>query len=170
MVRIIVAAKGVPRVQYPVPGKIQMVVLDKIIQVGGAKVVLFGAKCVFQIKLIKEKICANFKPTGEEPAVYDYDTAINRYKLALFNTLVKKGKASEKAYTCLKISWLYRGKLEGMDEKDASLEQERSKYREKKNRMKDADYYAIRKREDEIEEGIQKGIDWLNQIYEEVKA
>ena len=78
-----------------------------------------------QIKLIKEKICANFKPTGEEPAVYDYDTAINRYKLALFNTLVKKGKASEKAYTCLKISWLYRGKLEGMDEKDASLEQER---------------------------------------------
>ena len=42
-----------------------------------------------QIKLIKEKICANFKPTGEEPAVYDYDTAINRYKLALFNTLVK---------------------------------------------------------------------------------
>ena len=77
------------------------------------------------IKLIKEKICANFKPTGEEPAVYDYDTAINRYKLALFNTLVKKGKASEKAYTCLKISWLYRGKLEGMDEKDASLEQER---------------------------------------------
>ena len=74
-----------------------------------------------QIKLIKEKICANFKPTGEEPAVYDYDTAINRYKLALFNTLVKKGKASEKAYTCLKISWLYRGKLEGMDEKDASL-------------------------------------------------
>ena len=78
-----------------------------------------------QIKLIKEKICADFKPTGEEPAVYDYDTAINRYKLALFNTLVKKGKASEKAYTCLKISWLYRGKLEGMDEKDASLEQER---------------------------------------------
>ena len=56
MVRIIVAAKGVPRVQYPVPGKIQMVVLDKIIQVGGAKVVLFGAKCVFQIKLVNAKL------------------------------------------------------------------------------------------------------------------
>lgn len=41
------------------------------------------------------------------------------------------------------------GKLSG-------LEQERSKYREKKNRMKDADFYAIRKRENEIEEGIQK--------------
>ena len=36
------------------------------------------------------------------------------------------------------------------------LEQERSRYREKKNRMRDADFYAIRKRENEIEEGIQK--------------
>ena len=41
------------------------------------------------------------------------------------------------------------GKLSG-------LEQERSRYREKKNRMRDADFYAIRKRENEIEEGIQK--------------
>jgi len=38
----------------------------------------------------------------------------------------------------------------------AWLEQERSRYREKKNRMRDADFYAIRKRENEIEEGIQK--------------
>ena len=101
-----------------------------------------------QIKLIKEKICANFKPTGEEPAVYDYDTAINRYKLALFNTLVKKGKASEKAYTCLKISWLYRGKLEGMDEKDASLEQERRECLEQQEaeyfHTSDLDYGGIR--------------------------
>ena len=38
----------------------------------------------------------------------------------------------------------------------AGLEQERNRYREKKNRMRDADFYAIRKREDEIEEGIRK--------------
>lgn len=38
----------------------------------------------------------------------------------------------------------------------AGLEQERNRYREKKNRMRDADFYAIRKRENEIEEGIQK--------------
>ena len=38
--------------------------------------------------------------------------AIERYKLALYNTLVKKGKNSEKAYECLKISWLYRGWIE----------------------------------------------------------
>ena len=74
-----------------------------------------------QIKLIKEQICANFTPTGkEEPAVYDYDTAIGRYKLALYTTMVKKGKTSEKAYTCLKIAWLYRGKAETLDAKDPS--------------------------------------------------
>lgn len=56
-----------------------------------------------QIKLIKEKICANFKPTGEEPAVYDYDTAINRYKLALFNTLVKKEKQVRKHIPVLRF-------------------------------------------------------------------
>lgn len=38
----------------------------------------------------------------------------------------------------------------------AGLEQERNRYREKKNRMRDADFYVIRKREDEIEEGIRK--------------
>ncbi|MFR8428491.1 MAG: DUF2225 domain-containing protein [Roseburia inulinivorans] len=30
-------------------------------------------------------------------------------KLALFNTIVKKGKTSENTYSCLKLSWLYRG-------------------------------------------------------------
>ena len=72
-----------------------------------------------QIKLIKEQVCANFKPSGEEePATYDYDTAISRYKLALFTTMVKKGKNSEKAYTCLKIAWLFRGKAESLDPND----------------------------------------------------
>lgn len=69
-----------------------------------------------QVKLIKEQICANFKSTGaEEPAVFDYDFAIGRYKLALYTTMVKKGKTSEKAYTCLKIAWLFRGKAESLD-------------------------------------------------------
>lgn len=49
-----------------------------------------------------------------------------------------------------------RGEINRTAGKISALEQERSKYREKKNRMKDADYYAIRKREDEIEEGIRK--------------
>lgn len=76
-----------------------------------------------QLKLIKEQICANFKSTGEqEPAVYDYDFAIGRYKLALYTTMVKKGKTSEKAYTCLKIAWLFRGKAESLDAADPANE------------------------------------------------
>ncbi|MBR5128137.1 MAG: DUF2225 domain-containing protein [Roseburia sp.] len=76
-----------------------------------------------QIKFIKEQVCANFRPSDEqEPDVYDYDMAIGRYKLALYTTMVKKGKASEKAYTCLKIAWLYRGKAETLDKSDATYE------------------------------------------------
>lgn len=68
-----------------------------------------------QVKLIREQISSNFHADNkEEKAVYDYDDAIDRYKLSLVNTVVKKGKNSEKAYTCLKIAWLLRGKAETM--------------------------------------------------------
>ncbi len=73
-----------------------------------------------QRKLINEQISSKFSPTGSaEAAVVDYDTAIERYKLALFNAIVKKGKNSEKAYICLNIAWLYRGKAEQMEAEDA---------------------------------------------------
>lgn len=66
-----------------------------------------------QIKMIDEGVRRKFKQTNlVEPEEYTYEEAIERYKLALYNTLVKKGKASEKAFECLKISWLYRGKVE----------------------------------------------------------
>ena len=68
-----------------------------------------------QMKLIKESVCSKFKASKEPPAdFYDYDTAMERYKLSLFNSVVKKASTSEKAYTCLKMSWLCRGKLEEM--------------------------------------------------------
>ncbi len=65
-----------------------------------------------QSKLIKEQISQNFKYESEEDKVYSYDEAIMRYKMALLNTVVKKGKTSERAYTCLKLAWLFRGKRE----------------------------------------------------------
>lgn len=67
-----------------------------------------------QMKLIREEVCTKFKPEKGMAAKlsYTYDEAIERYKLALINTIAKKGKASEKAYECLKIAWLYRGKKE----------------------------------------------------------
>ena len=67
-----------------------------------------------QMKLIREEVCTKFKPEKDmaDKLSYSYDEAIERCKLALINTIAKNGKASEKAYECLKISWLYRGKKE----------------------------------------------------------
>lgn len=67
-----------------------------------------------QAKSIRENISKNFKGIKEEGEIYTYDEAIARHKLALVNTIVKKGKTSERAYTCLKIAWLLRGKMENL--------------------------------------------------------
>lgn len=67
-----------------------------------------------QRKLIKEQISTNFKGLEETGAIYTYDDAIARHKLALVNTVVKKGKISERAYTCLKLAWVLRGKAESL--------------------------------------------------------
>lgn len=75
-----------------------------------------------QSKLIKEQISQTFKYESEEDKVYSYDEAIMRYKMALLNTVVKKGKTSERAYTCLKLAWLFRGKREEALKNGASKE------------------------------------------------
>lgn len=65
-----------------------------------------------QAKLIKEQISCNFKGLPAEGEIYSYDDAILRHKIALANTVVKKAKTSERAYTCLKLAWVLRGKAE----------------------------------------------------------
>ena len=84
-----------------------------------------------QIKMIDEGVRRKFKQTNlVEPEEYSYDEAIDRYKLALYSTIVKKGKTSEKAFECLKISWLYRGKNEELmasSDKDAKAIKESQK-------------------------------------------
>ena len=77
-----------------------------------------------QAKLIRENISKNFsglKPTGN---IYTYDDAIARHQLALVNTVVKKAKASEKAYTCLKMAWLCRGKAETLPKETPDYDKE----------------------------------------------
>ena len=72
-----------------------------------------------QRRFIREQICSQFHPAATEEeaaATYSYDMAIDRYKLALANTVVKRGKASEKAYTCLNLAWLLREKAASMPE------------------------------------------------------
>jgi len=65
-----------------------------------------------QAKNIRENISKKFKCPDEPDKIYSYDDAITRHKMALLNTVVKNGKSSERAYTCLKLAWLCRGKRE----------------------------------------------------------
>ena len=74
----------------------------------------FGPMPSAQVKLIREQISANFTGLGEEPEIYSYDDAIARYKLALVNTVVKRARVSERAYVCLHIAWLLRGKRQNL--------------------------------------------------------
>ena len=75
-----------------------------------------------QAKLIKINISANFKGLKEGEDILTYDEAITRHKLALVNAVVKHAKASEKAYICLKLGWLCRGKAETLSEDTPNLE------------------------------------------------
>lgn len=67
-----------------------------------------------QMNLISEGVRKNYKiiDEGISDKAPDYDTSIERYKLALYCSMVKRAKISEKSYICLKIAWLYRGKIE----------------------------------------------------------
>ncbi|MHC1684158.1 MAG: DUF2225 domain-containing protein [Clostridiaceae bacterium] len=50
------------------------------------------------------------------PDIYDIDIAIERYKLALLNSVVIDAKSSQKAYICLKTAWMYRLKSDTVHE------------------------------------------------------
>lgn len=78
-----------------------------------------------QIKLIREQVCENFRPSmpDMDPS-YTYDKAIDMHKLSLFNSVAKKAKTSEKAYTCLIISWLLRGKVELLETESLDKKEE----------------------------------------------
>ncbi|MCR5278997.1 MAG: DUF2225 domain-containing protein [Lachnospiraceae bacterium] len=72
-----------------------------------------------QGKRIKEKITPSFKGRMDVPETYTYDEALERYKMALVNAIVKGCKASEKAFICLKSAWICRGKCEELGEQHA---------------------------------------------------
>ena len=91
-----------------------------------------------QAKQIKEQISRTFKYTSENGKTYSYDEAITRHKMALLNTVVKRGKVSERAYTCLKLAWLFRGKREVMMQGEYSKEEAKALYEEEKECLKNA--------------------------------
>ena len=71
-------------------------------------------------KMIIDNISKTFNYKDPQSTFYSYDEAIMRYKLALTNAMVKNSKDSEKAYICLKLAWVIRGKAESLDSSSAS--------------------------------------------------
>ncbi len=83
-----------------------------------------------QRKMIREQVQANFKGLPAMGELYSYDDAIMRYKLALYSSMVKKSKTSERAYLCLKIAWLYRDKSQDMSTLEEKYEEKQKKCEE----------------------------------------
>ena len=83
----------------------------------------FSSLTSAQAKLIKEKISATVKVPVYKNDTYTYEEAIDRYQLALANAVVKRARASEKAYICLKSAWLMRGYAEYLKEQKISTEE-----------------------------------------------
>lgn len=82
-------------------------------------------------KKISEAIGASFKERHEEDlAEYTYPVAVEHFKMVLLNNMVKGAKASELAYTCLKIAWLYRGMREDMEQNQGDETQELKQQKE----------------------------------------
>ena len=77
----------------------------------------YGGLTNTQVKLIKENISQKVQLNVYNDETYSYEQAMERYKLALVNAVVKRSKASEKAYICLKSAWLVRGYQEELNEK-----------------------------------------------------
>lgn len=74
-----------------------------------------------QAERIKEKISRTYQAKPDKGETYSYDDALERYKLALINAVVKGAKPSEKAYICLKASWMCRAKAEECEPGSAEL-------------------------------------------------
>lgn len=91
----------------------------------------FNSTTYSQGKLIRESISQNFKPLDNDSNILTYEEAILRYQLTLANAVVKKSKASERAYICLKTAWLYRGMAESLDDSEVDYEEKLAECREK---------------------------------------
>ena len=86
-----------------------------------------------QAKNIQKAISANFKPQKETAETYTYEEALERYKMALANAIVKQTKASEKAYICLKTAWLLRGQAEHLDPEEEGYEEKKKQCQEEED-------------------------------------
>ena len=82
-----------------------------------------------QRKLLREEIQKNYKGIKEEGKILSYREAIVRFKLALYCSIVKMGKNSERAYLCLQLAWMYRGMAEQMEASGEGKKEELEQFR-----------------------------------------
>ncbi len=102
------------RAKYDIldPGKYDVILCPKC---GYAALSRFFDKITSpQAKLVLEKISASVQIPEYSDEIYTYREALERYKLALVNAVVKKSRSSEKAYICLKSGWIARGYQESL--------------------------------------------------------
>lgn len=86
-----------------------------------------------QAKNIQNMISIHFIAQKEQKEIYTYDDALERCRLALANAVVKRAKAGEKAYICLKTAWILRGKGEHLDRNLPDYEAQRKRCGEEEN-------------------------------------
>lgn len=75
-----------------------------------------------QGKLLRAEVQSKFKGMEISDAMYSYDEALLRYKMVLMCDVVGGVKISRRAYTCLKLGWIIRGKIESEGPKLSSEE------------------------------------------------
>ncbi|MBE6024221.1 MAG: DUF2225 domain-containing protein [Cellulosilyticum sp.] len=74
-----------------------------------------------EIKLIRDNISMKF--LGRKYSMYyTSEEAVDRYKLALLNAIVRNATEGEKAYIALKLAWLYR-EMQDVEEEKRFLEE-----------------------------------------------
>lgn len=83
-----------------------------------------------QRKLLKEEVQKNYTGVQEEGNTLSYEEAIIRFQLALYCSVKKHGRNSEKAYICLQIAWMYRGMAEQLEASGEGKKEELDKLRE----------------------------------------
>ncbi len=82
-----------------------------------------------QRKLLREEIQKNYTGVEEEGNTLSYEEAVIRFKLALYCSVVKHGRNSEKAYLCLQLAWMYRGMAEQLEASGTGKKEELEKLR-----------------------------------------
>lgn len=72
----------------------------------------FDSVMPIQKKKLRAEIKEKFKGIEVSTDLFSYEEAIMRYKMVLLCDVVGGVKNSRKAYTCLKLAWVIRGRME----------------------------------------------------------